>query len=157
MKRLSYWLTAGCLSVALLTSSCSDDKPELEVPVTPEEKPTPEPEPEPEVKWTDLTASPDLWDGKKRADITYQLLVYSFADSDGDGTGDFNGLIGKLDYLHALGVKALWLSPIHPAMSYHGYDVTDYTTVNPAYASSFQKHITKCQTNRHLLFRQIFH
>ena len=135
MKRLSYWLTAGCLSVALLTSSCSDKKPEPEAPATPEEKPTPEPDPQPEVKWTDLTASPDTWDGKKRADITYQLLVYSFADSDGDGTGDFNGLIGKLDYLHALGVRALWLSPIHPAMSYHGYDVTDYTTVNPAYGT----------------------
>ena len=133
MKRLSYWLTAGCLSVALSTASCSDNTPEPEVPVTPEEKPVPEPEPE--VKWTDLTASPDTWDGTKRADITYQLLVYSFADSNGDGIGDFQGIIDKLDYLQSLGISALWLSPIHPAMSYHGYDVTDYTAVNPAFGT----------------------
>ena len=49
--------------------------------------------------------------------ITYQLLVYSFADSDGDGIGDFNGIAQKLDYLREMGVGALWLSPIHPATS----------------------------------------
>ena len=69
------------------------------------------------------------------SDITYQLLVYSFADSDGDGTGDFRGIESKLDYLKDLGAGALWLSPIHPSSSYHGYDVTDYTTVNPEYGT----------------------
>ncbi len=83
-----------------------------------------------------LVAQPDInWDGTKRADISYQLLVYSFADSDGDGWGDFNGIVDKLDYLNELGVSALWLSPIHPCMSYHGYDVTDYTAVNTQYGS----------------------
>ena len=82
-----------------------------------------------------MTAQPDAWDGQTRADITYQLLVYSFADSDGNGIGDFNGITSKLDYLKSLGVNALWLSPIHPAMSYHGYDVTDYTKVNPQYGT----------------------
>lgn len=67
--------------------------------------------------------------------ITYQLLVYSFADSDGDGVGDFNGIASKLDYLKEMGVGALWLSPIHPAGSYHGYDVLDYTAVNPEYGT----------------------
>ena len=67
--------------------------------------------------------------------ITYQLLVYSFADSDGDGIGDFNGIAQKLDYLREMGVGALWLSPIHPATSYHGYDVTDYCAVNPEYGT----------------------
>ncbi len=75
------------------------------------------------------------WDGEKRADISYQLLVYSFADSDGDGTGDFQGIIDKLDYLDSLGVTALWLSPIHPAQSYHGYDVLAYDEINPAYGT----------------------
>lgn len=75
------------------------------------------------------------WDGQKRAGITYQLLVYSFADSNGDGIGDFNGITSKLDYLDNLGVSALWLSPIHPADSYHGYDVTDYASVNPEYGT----------------------
>ena len=44
-----------------------------------------------------------------------------------DGYGDLNGVTQKLDYLNQLGVKALWLSPIHPCMSYHGYDAVSYT------------------------------
>ncbi|MBO4475408.1 MAG: alpha-amylase [Bacteroidales bacterium] len=71
----------------------------------------------------------------KKAGITYQINVYSFADSDGDGWGDFQGIIDHLDYLDALGVSALWLSPIHPAMSYHGYDITDYSAVNPRFGT----------------------
>ncbi len=82
-----------------------------------------------------VEAQPRAWDGEKRADITYQLLVYSFADSNGDKWGDFKGIEAKLDYLNSLGVKAIWLSPIHPADSYHGYDVTDYAAVNPKYGT----------------------
>ena len=70
----------------------------------------------------------------KLADITYQLLIYSFADSDGDGVGDFKGIQNKLDYLESLGVSALWLSPAHPTSSYHAYDVNDYYSLNPLYA-----------------------
>jgi glycosidase len=72
----------------------------------------------------------------------YQILVYSFADSDGDGWGDIEGVIGKLDYLNSggragddLGVQAIWLSPIHEASSYHGYDVLDYKSVSSRYGS----------------------
>ena len=61
--------------------------------------------------------------------LTYQVNVYSFADSDGDGWGDFQGIIDHLDYFESLGVSALWLSPIQPAQSYHSYDVTDYGSV----------------------------
>lgn len=77
--------------------------------------------------------------------ITYQLLVYSFCDSNGDGVGDFNGITSKLDYLQQMGVNALWLSPIHPASSYHGYDVLDYSDVNPEYGTmaDFQNLINK--------------
>lgn len=82
-----------------------------------------------------LVPSPAAFDGNKRSSTTYQLLVYSFADSDGDGVGDFKGIQNKLDYLDALGVTALWLSPIHPADSYHGYDVRNYFAANPAFAS----------------------
>lgn len=67
--------------------------------------------------------------------ISYQLLVYSFADSNGDGIGDFKGIEQKLDYFTSLGVEALWLSPIHKATSYHGYDVEDYASVNPEYGT----------------------
>ena len=85
--------------------------------------------------------SGDKWElpsysaGEKQGNISYQLLIYSFADSDGDGIGDFNGIKSKLDYLDALGVSAIWLSPAHPADSYHGYDVRDYSAINPKYGS----------------------
>ena len=82
-----------------------------------------------------IVASPDSFDGNKRSSTTYQLLIYSFADSDGDGVGDFKGIQSKLDYLDGLGVTALWLSPAHPSDSYHAYDVTDYYAVNPLYGT----------------------
>ena len=69
----------------------------------------------------------------KLSGLIYQVNVYSFADSDGDGYGDFQGIIDHLDYLESLGVTALWLSPIHPAQSYHGYDIIDYENVNPLF------------------------
>ena len=75
------------------------------------------------------------FDGKKRSSTTYQLLIYSFSDSDGDGIGDFKGIKNRLDYLDDLGVTALWLSPAHPSSSYHAYDVNDYYSVNPLYGT----------------------
>ena len=82
-----------------------------------------------------VVANPDTFDGNKRSSTTYQLLIYSFADSNGDGIGDFKGIQNKLDYLDGLGVTALWLSPAHPSDSYHAYDVTDYYAVNPLYGT----------------------
>ena len=82
-----------------------------------------------------IVPSPAAFDGNKRASTTYQLLVYSFADSDGDGIGDFRGIQNKLNYLDEMGATALWLSPSHPTNSYHGYDVNDYTAVNPLYGT----------------------
>ncbi len=82
-----------------------------------------------------VVAQPDAWDNVTRGGMIYQILVYSFADSDGDGMGDFNGIRSKLDYIASLGATALWLSPIHPADSYHGYDVRDYTAINPAFGT----------------------
>ncbi len=78
-----------------------------------------------------LVPVPASFDGTKRSNTAYQLLIYSFADSDGDGWGDIKGITQHLDYLDELGVTALWLSPLHPSDSYHGYDVTDYFGVNP--------------------------
>ena len=71
---------------------------------------------------------------EKLSGITYQLLIYSFCDSDGDGVVDFKGIQSKLDYLDGLGVTALWLSPAHPTSSYHAYDVNDYYSLNTLYA-----------------------
>ena len=67
--------------------------------------------------------------------VFYEIFVRSFRDSDGNGVGDFNGITEKLDYLQGLGIKGLWLMPINPSPSYHGYDVTDYYTVNPDYGT----------------------
>lgn len=127
IKFLSFFLFCALM---LSLAACGDDNG-----VTPTPEPEPEPEPEPSSEWAAVPASPDSWDNEKRADISYQLLVYSFADGDGDGYGDINGLISKLDYINSLGVKAVWLSPVHPSPSYHGYDVTDYTKVNPKFGT----------------------
>lgn len=68
--------------------------------------------------------------------IIYELHVRAFADSDGDGVGDFRGLIGKLDYLQHLGVTAIWLLPFCPSpLKDDGYDISDYTDIHPAYGS----------------------
>jgi len=67
--------------------------------------------------------------------VFYELFVRSFRDSDADGIGDFNGITEKLGYLQGLGIKGLWLMPINPSPSYHGYDVTDYYAVNPDYGT----------------------
>ncbi len=67
--------------------------------------------------------------------ITYEIFVQSFADSDGNGVGDFNGMTSKLPYLETLGVEAIWLMPIMPSPSYHKYDVVDYYDVHPDYGT----------------------
>ena len=67
--------------------------------------------------------------------IFYEIFVRSFYDTDGNGIGDFNGITEKLGYLQELGVNAIWLMPIHPSPSYHGYDVIDYYEVNPEYGT----------------------
>jgi len=67
--------------------------------------------------------------------IFYEVFVRSFNDSNGDGIGDFNGLTQKLDYIQSLGATAIWLMPIYPSPSYHGYDVINYYAVNPEYGT----------------------
>jgi alpha-glucosidase len=72
----------------------------------------------------------DWW----RNGIIYQIYPRSFADSDGDGTGDLRGIIDRLGYLTDLGVDAIWLSPIYPSPGLDvGYDVSDHTTVDPIF------------------------
>jgi len=85
--------------------------------------------------------------------VFYEVFVRSFYDSNGDGIGDLNGLISKLDYLNDgdpatttdLGVTALWLMPVHPSPAYHGYAVTDYYSINPQYGTldDFRRLVTE--------------
>ena len=91
--------------------------------------------------------------------VFYEIFVRSFADSTtgplaNDGIGDFQGLIEKLDYLNDgnpatttdLGITGIWLMPINPSPSYHGYDVTDYYGVNPQYGTraDFERFLAEC-------------
>ena len=86
--------------------------------------------------------------------VFYEIFVRSFYDSNGDGIGDFRGIVEKLDYLNDgdpntttdLGISGIWLMPIFPSPSYHGYDVTDYQNVNPDYGTlqDFQDMVKAC-------------
>lgn len=77
----------------------------------------------------------DETDTNKDGAISYEIFVRSFYDSDGDGVGDLNGVKEKLPYLQDLGVKTVWLMPIMPSPSYHGYDVSDYYSINSDYGT----------------------
>ena len=79
------------------------------------------------------TAIDPLW---YKDAVIYELHVKTFCDSDGDGMGDFRGLIEKLDYLQELGVTAIWLLPFYPSpLRDDGYDIADYFDVNPNFGT----------------------
>lgn len=92
---------------------------------------TPKPVSTPTAESPSKTDSAQWW----KDAVFYEIFVRSFNDSNGDGVGDFNGIRQKLDYIQSLGVNAIWLMPIHPSPSYHGYDVLNYYTVNPQYGT----------------------
>lgn len=77
----------------------------------------------------------------------YEIFVYSFCDSNGDGIGDLQGVISKLDYLQELGINGIWFMPIHPSTSYHKYNVSDYYAIDPQYGTmeDFDALMAECQ------------
>ena len=108
-----FYLIFALACATLMLTGCPDPNPDgPDVPVVPDDS------------WRQQAST------QKLSGITYQLNVYSFADSDGDGWGDIKGITQHLDYLDSLGATALWLSPVHEAMSYHGYNVNDYESVS---------------------------
>lgn len=84
----------------------------------------------------------------------YEVFVYSFCDSDGDGVGDLQGLISRLDYINDgddatdsdLGCNGIWLMPVHPSPTYHKYDVADYYAIDEAYGTleDFEELLRQC-------------
>lgn len=102
----------------------------------------------PEAIKTDVVVSP-WW----KTAVFYEVFIRSFKDSNSDGIGDINGLIEKLDYLNDgnpatktdLGIDAIWLMPIHPSPSYHGYDVINYYAINTEYGTmeDFERLLTE--------------
>ncbi|MFZ6010703.1 MAG: maltose alpha-D-glucosyltransferase, partial [Bacteroidota bacterium] len=78
--------------------------------------------------------------------IIYELHIKAFRDGNGDGIGDFKGLLEKLDYLQELGITAVWLLPFYPSpLKDDGYDIADYYNINPAYGkiSDFKKFLSE--------------
>jgi len=76
--------------------------------------------------------------------IIYELHIKAFMDSNGDGIGDFTGLLNRLDYLEDLGVNVIWLLPFYPSpLKDDGYDIADYYSINPSYGDikDFKKFI----------------
>ena len=71
-----------------------------------------------------------------RGGVCYEIFVRSFYDSNGDGIGDLNGVTAKLGYVDSLGANCIWLMPVAASPSYHGYDVSDYYRVEPAYGTN---------------------
>ncbi|ABX42705.1 alpha-amylase family glycosyl hydrolase [Lachnoclostridium phytofermentans] len=97
----------------------------------------------------------------------YEIFVYSFYDSNGDGIGDINGVISKLDYINDgndatdsdLGFNGIWLMPIMPSTTYHKYDVTDYYNIDPQYGTleDFKNLVSECHKRGiHLIIDFVF-
>ncbi len=82
------------------------------------------------------SAGPAMTTAWWRNAVVYEIYVRSFADSDGDGVGDLPGIRSRLGYLRELGVDAIWLTPFYPSPGAdHGYDVADYTDVDPLFGT----------------------
>jgi alpha-glucosidase len=81
-------------------------------------------------------ASPVTQDPWWKHAVIYEIYPRSFQDSNGDGVGDINGITSRLDYLHDLGIGAIWITPMYPSpLVDFGYDVADYTALDPLYGT----------------------
>lgn len=131
-------ITLATLGAAVLAAGCARSladparpEPDPTAPAPPESPATPAPPPADGPAWT-------------RGATCYEIFVRSFQDSDGDGVGDLNGLIRKLDYINDgdpgggedLGARCIWLMPVAESPSYHGYDVVDYYAVDREYGTA---------------------
>src|ERR1035437_8425759 len=90
-----------------------------------------------------IPENPHWW----QSGVIYQIYPRSFCDSNGDGVGDLNGIVSKVDYLRKLGIDAVWLSPVYTSpMVDFGYDVADYVGIDPVFGTmeDFDKLLKTC-------------
>ena len=72
--------------------------------------------------------------------VVYQIYPKSFQDSNGDGFGDLQGIIKRLDYLETLGINAIWLSPVFKSpQADNGYDISDYKDIDPTFGGAHKR------------------
>jgi alpha-glucosidase len=82
--------------------------------------------------------------------VIYEIYPRSFQDSNGDGIGDLNGIVSRLDYLESLGVNAIWLTPIFPSpQADFGYDISDFTAIDPLYGTMADFDRLMAEARRH--------
>jgi glycosidase len=122
---------ATTLAVLLVAAACTDEKPSEAAAL---------------LSVRPAAAQAPVSDGSDWRDggVCYEIFVRSYHDSDGDGIGDLEGLIRKLDYINDgdpdtrgdLGASCIWLMPVAASPSYHGYDVTDYYRIDPRYGTN---------------------
>src|SRR3954462_15179472 len=80
----------------------------------------------------DQPTGPEWW----RHAVIYELYPRSFQDSNADGVGDLKGITSRLDYLHDLGIDAIWITPMYPSPGIdYGYDISDYVAIDPLYGT----------------------
>jgi len=135
MKKINKTLVILAAMIFLITSCQPAPNPEVKETM---EATLPSDSPD-QILTEPMDGSSNWWDDA----VFYEIFVRSFKDSDGDGIGDFQGIIQQLDYLNDgdpethddLGITAIWLMPINPSPSYHGYDVTNYFDVNRDYGT----------------------
>jgi len=96
---------------------------------------TPTPPAQPSTQQT-VTAHQRTTDEWWKHAVIYEIYPRSFQDSDGDGIGDIKGITSRLDYLHDLGIDAIWITPMYPSPGVdYGYDISDYTAIDPVYGT----------------------
>jgi alpha-amylase len=140
-KRSIRALAAACMAVTILNGCSNNDNVNIQESAAPQQSAAADPVITESPKATASPASAAV--DEQPSTVFYEIFVRSFYDSNGDGIGDLNGITEKLDYLNDgnpdtkedLGVGGIWLMPINPSPSYHGYDVTDYRSVNPDYGT----------------------
>ncbi len=137
MNRTTYWhkraLFAALLTTVFFSLPCSAASLAAVDEVVP-----------PQIVQGSDTFAADWW----KSAVIYQVYLRSFYDSDGDGVGDIEGIIAKLDYLKSIQIDALWLSPVHPSPNAdYGYDVADYYQVDKRYGSleTFDRLVAACK------------